>query len=194
MDLPRAHRRTTFAAALLVFPALFALGACAAQKPPEASTGAASAIVAPDRLASVERVRLVSNDVMVRAESERRLRRGGGPQVVSAGDEHPVLSLQLTCGSDFVFMSSELEHPSCLGMDRDGGDYLAQRYTPPDRTRPGCSCAASLTVSGQTVWWMREEVRVQNRGDLLAAADRMADQFLTDWRRARGGPVEGGTN
>jgi hypothetical protein len=170
---------------------LLALASCAAQRPPETVSRHASAVVAPKVLASVERVRLVSNDAMVHAESQHRLQRKGGPQLASAGEEQPVLSLQLTCGSDFVFMPSELERPSCLGMDRDGGDYLQQRYTPPDRTLPGCSAAASLTVQGETVWWMREEIRVQNRGDLLAAADRMVDQFIEDWQRARGRPPGG---
>ncbi len=182
----RLTSKTVFAGCVLA-----ELVACAAQKPPDATRRAASSVVSPERFASVECVRLVSNDAVVRAEAEHRMRRKGGP-APGSGDACPVLSLQVTCGSDFVFLPSELSHPSCLGMDRDGGDYLSQRYTPPDRTRPGCGAAASLTMKGEAVWWMREEIRVQSRGDLLAAADRMVDQFLEDWKRARGGAAEGG--
>ncbi len=156
---------------------------CAAQQEPAgmhagmSETGAAT-------LAQVSAVRLVANDPAMKQEAASRLRREPGLTVI-VGDEDPpeVLTLQVDCGSDTVFMPEEMLHPFCNGMDPD--ELTARKYTAPESAKAACEMALTLTSAGKPVWWVKEQVRVGSKTDLVFAADRFVDKFLADRRRAR---------
>src|SRR5512135_2293827 len=95
--------------------AALALTACAARQQPEgmhaglSENGAAA-------LAQVRVVQLVANDGAMKAEAASRLRREPGLTVLLGEEDPPeVLTLQVDCGSDFVFMPEELLRPFCNG-------------------------------------------------------------------------------